>query len=202
MTIRKSLSLLIVFFTIASCSTMGKQACLENDWKRQGFEDAYEGQPQSEFDYHKRNCGRFDVKVNKHHYFVGYKKGLKKFCTPERAKHLGRSGKEYFGQCPSKVEKAFLREYNFAYREYQLDQREQKLREREEEVAAREHRAVGIEDSLRTSHAASQNQCNFNSDCTIELSCTFNRCERTGKACSFDSDCEIEGSCTFDKCTY
>jgi len=185
---------------VASCVSMSKEQCETTRWSSKGREDAYAGKSMDELGRYQKMCTKHSVGVDKEKYYDGFQKGLVSFCTVERAKSFGLSGGVYRGQCPKKLEKNFIREYELSYREYKLDKREQEIKEQAEHLEDRQNDGKW---TLRQIIALNTGRkCSFDSDCRIKDECSLNRCEKSGKQCNFNSDCNYDGDCSFSRCEY
>lgn len=48
----------------------------------------------------------------------GYAEGLEKYCTERNGEILGRSGSQYFEQCPEKLRSTFLKGYRYGLSQF------------------------------------------------------------------------------------
>lgn len=108
---KKKLFFILIFFTTTSCTTMLKDDCEKRQWTKQGMEDALGGFPKTHYENQKLACSKYNIKVNKHRYLIGYYKGLKSFCTFKGGYEFGLLNKKYDGACPKENENEFFKGY-------------------------------------------------------------------------------------------
>ncbi len=195
----KSFLLILILMGVATCTSLSKEDCANMHWSSKGREDAYQGKTLAELGKYQKQCNKHAVTIDKENYYDGFNEGLKTFCTEERANSFGRSGGVYQGQCPTHLEKNFIKPYELAYREYKIEKKEKELEERQEELNSQALEARNRSEAVAILTGKS---CSFDSDCTLEDSCDFKRCRRSSLQCTFNSDCDLEGDCRFSRCVY
>ena len=96
---------------MSGCATMGKDECLNADWRTIGYEDGARGHQASRIGQHREACAKHGVAPDFDRYERGRLEGLREYCTPQKGYSLGRSGKGYHYVCPQPMEQAFLKGY-------------------------------------------------------------------------------------------
>jgi hypothetical protein len=190
--ITRMLNRIVCLFVIllnTSCATLSKEQCEQIDWFQKGREEALGGERQGKVHSYSERCENVGAKINQQAFLAGYDEGLKIFCTQESGYKHGLAGEAYGDICPPGSSEAFLKGYNAGAREFRLQKREQELKKREEEVARKE--------KLLTRFGTKE--CTYDSDCTIQNTCSFGKCANDGQKCSFNSDCKQLGRCSFER---
>lgn len=97
----------------AACSTYSKKECASFDWSHRGYLAALDGKHEEVglAHYHKECRNEYDIHLDEEQFKLGYKKGLKVFCTPEYGERHGSRGGDYQGICSEENEKGFLKPY-------------------------------------------------------------------------------------------
>jgi len=125
-------AILVGLMVISGCATLGKDECLNADWRSIGYEDGTRGYSGSRIGSHRKACAKHGVIPNLDQYEQGRLKGLREYCTPRNGYGLGTRGKGYNGVCPTDLDPAFryaMQEGRKVYsleREVQQQQRELK----------------------------------------------------------------------------
>ena len=176
---------LLVLLNLASCTSIDKQTCQNSDWRRIGYRDGRNGRQVKEFRSDEAKCENLGTPLNSDQYFKGYASGITAYCTHANGLYVGSQGEDYHKQCPRSIESEFLIGYVEGKRGYDRIEMEKKRT-----------------NSLINAGRQVSNQCTFNSDCNVERSCTFSKCDGSNSKCTFDSDCNIEGACDFGRCNF
>jgi hypothetical protein len=85
-----------------------KDNCIDFDWYKAGYEDGLNGKPISEFQRVNEICVTSTSTPNQEYYMAGRSRGLKAYCTKDRAIEAGRKNEEYHFVCPIDSERTFL----------------------------------------------------------------------------------------------
>jgi hypothetical protein len=112
----KSLLLLLIAFisglvALSGCATLGKDECLNADWRTIGYEDGARGYPTSKIGSHRKDCAKHGITPDFERYEQGRLDGLQEYCTPQKGYILGTSGRQYTQVCPPDLEEAFAAGY-------------------------------------------------------------------------------------------
>jgi hypothetical protein len=100
-------AILAGLMVISGCATLGKDECLNADWRSIGYEDGARGYSGSHIGNHRKACAKYGVVPNLDQYEEGRLKGLREYCTPRNGYRLGIRGKRYNGVCPTDLDPAF-----------------------------------------------------------------------------------------------
>lgn len=92
---------------MSSCATMGKNECLNAQWKSVGYEDGAKGYNASRISEYRKSCAEYNVSPNLEAYMQGRQQGLVQWCTPSNGYYQGTRGATYDGICPEALESDF-----------------------------------------------------------------------------------------------
>lgn len=98
-------SFLFVALYLVGCSTLTKEQCRSADWYEYGRIDASHGRAESFLSEHQDACGEGAPNVAE--YKRGWDEGLKEFCSPNSAFHIGSNGHPKPEYCPGSSQAAF-----------------------------------------------------------------------------------------------
>ena len=105
--------LIVIYLSLLTgCSLQGKPktACVQRDWYEIGRQDGRIGESIYKLENWSTLCPKT---MKKEVYKLGYRKGLKNYCSPGNAYELGKSGVAYKNVCQdSQTRRLFLRSYN------------------------------------------------------------------------------------------
>jgi Protein of unknown function (DUF2799) len=118
-------SILFSFFAVLSvalisvgCSSMTKKECETANWENIGRYDGGQGKPLQEYELMKNQCEMYSRTPDQAAYLKGYKDGLERYCTNRNGEILGRSGAQYFEQCPENLRSEFLKGYRYGLSQF------------------------------------------------------------------------------------
>ena len=94
-------TMLAILMVLAGCASLGKEECLNADWRTIGYEDGTRGYSGSRIASHRKACAKHGVTPDLDQYEEGRLLGLREYCTPRNGYRLGTMGKGYNGVCPS-----------------------------------------------------------------------------------------------------
>ncbi len=100
-------AILVCLAVISGCASLGKEECLNADWRTIGYEDGARGQQASYIGRHRKACAKYGVKPDFDLYENGRRQGLREYCTPRNGYYLGVKGSRYNGVCPKDLEGAY-----------------------------------------------------------------------------------------------
>lgn len=123
-------AILFGLIVISGCSTLGKDECLNADWRSIGYVDGTRGYSGSHIGSHRKACAKYGVVPNLDQYEQGRLKGLREYCTPHNGYRLGIRGKGYNGVCPADLDPAFRSAINEGRKVFTLE-REVRQQQRE-----------------------------------------------------------------------
>ena len=138
MRILKLLGSMCLIVLLQACASMGKDQCLNADWRTIGYEDGAHGLSADRIGQHRKDCAKYGVTPNLNAYLAGRNEGLREYCHPDNGFRVGQAGYGYSGVCPKDMEAAFLDAYQTGHQLYalrsalnhvtaQLNSREQEL---------------------------------------------------------------------------
>ncbi|MCV2359690.1 DUF2799 domain-containing protein [Paucibacter sp. TC2R-5] len=120
---------------------MSPEECKLADWAQIGQRDGSEGKTLAQLNDRAEDCAKVGVSINTQVYQQGRDLGLRSYCRPDNAIHVGLSGGYYFGVCPPESHAAFQQGYEAARYVYglrselsNLDQRIETLERRLRDV--------------------------------------------------------------------
>lgn len=119
--IRAILLCCILSLGLTGCASLSEGECRSGHWYEIGRADGARGLTMRAVDSHREACAKFGVAPDYQTYRRGREQGLLRYCTPEKGYQEGRYGLSYNGVCPAHLERAFLRNYRFAYKIYELE---------------------------------------------------------------------------------
>lgn len=137
-------AILVGLMVISGCATLGKDECLNADWRSIGYEDGARGHSGSHIGSHRKACAKHGVVPNLDQYEQGRLKGLREFCTPRKGYRLGIRGKGYNGVCPTDLDSAFRYAMQEGRKVYTLE-REVQQQKRELKKAYKDLDALEME---------------------------------------------------------
>jgi hypothetical protein len=135
---------LIGLIATSGCASLGKEECLNADWRTIGYEDGTRGYPGSRIGTHRKACAKHGVTPNLDQYEEGRLMGLREYCTPRNGYRLGTNGKRVNGVCPPDLAPAFRQAMREGQRFYALKKEAQQQR-RELQKAYEDLDALEIE---------------------------------------------------------
>ena len=98
---------ILLSLLISGCATMGKNECLNAQWKSVGYEDGAKGYNASRIGEYRKSCAEYNVSPNLDAYMQGRQQGLAQWCTPSNGYYQGTRGAIYNGICPEALESDF-----------------------------------------------------------------------------------------------
>lgn len=102
-------------------SGLSKEECQVADWRAIGYEDGVRGAPEARMSEHRKACAKHGVAFQLDAYRSGWEEGVQSYCQPGNGYRQGRSGKQYTGVCPARLEAAFLHAYRDGRQLHQLE---------------------------------------------------------------------------------
>ncbi len=122
---RRWLSLFSLLFVVvlSACATLSENQCKQGDWYDIGVRDGSGGYGGDRLNKHSEACQEYGVAPNREAYEKGRGEGLKSYCSPDNAYHMGRRGGSYRGGCPAELETAFLRKFEAGRQIYEVEAR-------------------------------------------------------------------------------
>ena len=111
MQIKWALPLMLLALS-AGCATLNENECRSVDWRELGRQDGAKGYESQRLGEHMGACGKFGIAPDADAYRAGREEGLRQYCTPENALHLGLSGSGYHQVCAGEVGEMFALTYN------------------------------------------------------------------------------------------
>lgn len=86
----------LVLMTLSGCASMSKQECLDaaaTSWEGVGYEDGYNGyDPGLRLSQHDEACREVGVFPHRETFMMGWSRGIREYCTPQRGYQVGLSG--------------------------------------------------------------------------------------------------------------
>lgn len=122
---------------LGSCATMSAEQCLAGDWSGQGYIDGQSGLTMSRLDDHAEACAKHGVSPDAGAYAAGRRRGLISYCTPDRGFEVGRSGSDYAGVCPPRLEADFVPAYRDGRMVHDVEQALSSARSRADSLGSR-----------------------------------------------------------------
>ncbi len=113
---------------ITGCSTMNQAECINADWRLIGEADASKGLHSSILDEYREDCSEYAIVPDRDQYFVGFERGLERFCNRSRGFYFGKEGGIYRGTCPAEKEALFLQGYDPGHELFLLEDRLNEIR--------------------------------------------------------------------------
>ena len=168
----KKLTYICFLVLICVCSSLSIEYCIQKNWYKLGISDAKDGVAKPKTSEYRSSCSEHGVQIKSMEYLKGFEKGLEEYCTYNNGLESGKNVEDAHSLCEEANPK-YKQGYNKGFREFSVEELKKKL----------------VDDN-------GGKECSFSSDCTMEGSCTDNKCERSGEECSSDSDCEYENNCS------
>lgn len=88
---------------LGGCATLSEEQCLSADWSRIGAVDGARGRTASFLANHAKACADVGVTPDRAAWKAGRERGLRLYCTPERAYAEGRDGHLLSPVCPAEI---------------------------------------------------------------------------------------------------
>lgn len=143
------LSFLLIF---SGCATMGKNECLNAQWRNIGYEDGVRGYRATRLAKHRQACADYGISPDLDEYTAGRRLGLAEWCTAANGFYQGRRGRVYKGVCPPELEGSFLSGMNHGREVYsynrEIDKREKHLREAHDDLFTMDEEIDSLEEEL------------------------------------------------------
>lgn len=102
--------LICLCLLIQSCA-ISKKTCLQDDWQTVGYRDGRAGKSPEVISSYTDTCAKHGVVPDVADYSVGFKSGIKLYCTPANGFDEGVDNERYSGACPADLEPDFLDSY-------------------------------------------------------------------------------------------
>ena len=102
-------AMLAILMFMSGCASLGKDECLNADWRTIGYEDGTRGYSGSRIASHRKACAKHGVTPDLDKYEEGRLLGLREYCAPSNGYRLGARGNTYNGVCPPDLAPAFSR---------------------------------------------------------------------------------------------
>jgi hypothetical protein len=100
MNIIKNLSILATAAFLTSCAHhLSESECRDTNWHSVGFQDALNGFESKNLEQEKKDCNKFNIKLDHKSYSAGWDKGMKQYCTEQNGYDLGVQGLSYSTIC-------------------------------------------------------------------------------------------------------
>jgi hypothetical protein len=137
-------AMLTILMVQSGCASLGKEECLNADWRTIGYEDGTRGYSGSRIASHRKACAKHGVTPDLDKYEEGRLLGLREYCTKSNGYRLGTRGNTYNGVCPPDLAPAFNRAMQEGRKLYVL-KREAQQQKRELQKAYKDLDALKIE---------------------------------------------------------
>lgn len=116
----RGVAVALVLLSVAGCTSISKEECLQGDWYSIGVDDGKNGRlPTDSFHGYEKECADYGVRPDFAKYQQGHSQGLVFYCDFEHGVAHGRSGSEYNTACTGKLEPSFRQGYQQGRRWYQ-----------------------------------------------------------------------------------
>lgn len=120
------------FVALAAClsgcaSGLSKEECDTIDWRTIGYEDGIKGWSQTRVSTHRKACAKHGVALELDAYRQGWNEGVERYCQPGNGYRQGRSGGQYQGVCPQRLEPGFMQAYRSGRELYVVENDVQQL---------------------------------------------------------------------------
>lgn len=152
--LRVSVSVCCLAFVLIlpGCATMGKNECLNAQWRNIGYEDGVRGYHATRFAKHRQACADYGVSPDLDEYTAGRRLGLAEWCTAANGFYHGQRGAVYTGVCPPELEGAFLSGMNHGREVYsysrEIDKLEKQLGEAYDDLFIMDEEIDSLEEEL------------------------------------------------------
>lgn len=108
---RFSCLLALAAWLTGCASGLSKEECDSIDWRTIGYEDGIKGWSQTRVSNHRKACAKHGVTLELDAYRQGWAEGVERYCQPGNGYRQGRSGGQYQGVCPQRLEPGFMQAY-------------------------------------------------------------------------------------------
>ena len=157
-----------VLLTVAGCSSnpsVTESQCIAGDWQTVGYRDGVNGLRSTQLLQHQDACVQHDVMPDRDTYMVGWKQGVREYCSPHNAFTTGERGQRYYNVCPAAMD----HDFQVAYKEgRELYLARAAVANLERKIAEREMRLEVVKAEI-VSSAASQLDPTLTATQRIEL---------------------------------
>jgi hypothetical protein len=86
---------------LASCASLSEEECRAADWFQIGVTDGAEGRGPERLEAHRRACADLGIAPDAERWLQGRERGLRLYCTPQKAYEVGRRGASIGEGCTS-----------------------------------------------------------------------------------------------------
>ncbi len=90
---------LLCLLAVAACASLSEEECRAGDWSRIGLEDGAEGRGPDRLEAHRRACADAGISPDAEAWLGGRERGLRLYCTPEKAYRVARQGRSIAAGC-------------------------------------------------------------------------------------------------------
>ncbi len=121
-----ALRTLVAFIMMAVLSAcvqhLTQEQCQSMNWYQLGYSQGTQGQPLGSLQQDIEDCAQFKITPDYNAYQNGYNAGVKVFCTPTTAYHVGSEGQPYPTICPASVRGELYSQWQSGLRLYCVPQ--------------------------------------------------------------------------------
>jgi Protein of unknown function (DUF2799) len=114
------LPILAAAVLLAACASLSEEECRAGDWFGIGFSDGAAGRTVEHIARHREACAEVGVTPELDAWLAGRAEGLRRYCTPENAYRVGRSGRAFSPVCPAGADPELRRAYLAGREQYEI----------------------------------------------------------------------------------
>ncbi|NSX55084.1 DUF2799 domain-containing protein [Parasulfitobacter algicola] len=118
----------VFLLPLMSCASLTNKQCERGDWYGIGVSDGQAGRSISYLDNHREACADVGITPDRAVWLKGREAGLRQYCTPENAYHIGKAGDQINNVCQPQERLKMSRPYLVGQQYYDFTQQINRLK--------------------------------------------------------------------------
>lgn len=117
------IAVLSLMGALAGCASLTDEECRVADWYQIGVSDGAEGRGTDRIEAHRRACSDVGIAPNAERWLEGRTRGLRLYCTPEKAYRVARGGGSLRSGCTAAEVQRLMPAYEWGqlYWDYEVE---------------------------------------------------------------------------------
>lgn len=110
------IAVLSLMGVLSGCASLTDEECRVADWYQIGVSDGAEGRGTDRIEAHRRACSDVGIAPNAERWLEGRTRGLRLYCTPEKAYRVARGGGSLSSGCTATEVQRLMPAYEWGQR--------------------------------------------------------------------------------------
>lgn len=110
-----------VALSLAACQTISEDSCRAGDWESIGYDAGARGKSRGYLGDISEGCSAYSIRPDRTLFLRGYDAGLRTYCTPDRGRNRGLSGRAPHDVCTSDTFPAYASAFDAGVAQYRLE---------------------------------------------------------------------------------